>query len=123
MHTRLTLRPGQKGTKKLMAQSGDRLVCVRHRYDEERKKRYKTVELMVEETEWEPAASTPSGDAIVEIQVKWGEAEVGRRVRQAGEKWNASKRVWELRYERVRELGLEGRIVGGGGGVCKNVDS
>jgi hypothetical protein len=33
MRTRLHLKPGQKGTKQLLAQYGDRLVCVRYRYD------------------------------------------------------------------------------------------
>ena len=33
----LHLKPGQKGTKHLVAQYGDRLVCVRYRYDAARK--------------------------------------------------------------------------------------
>jgi hypothetical protein len=33
MQTRLTLLPGQNGTKKLLAIHGDRLVCIRYRYD------------------------------------------------------------------------------------------
>ena len=37
MRTRLTLRPHQRGAKRLLAQYGDRLVCVRHRYDAEQK--------------------------------------------------------------------------------------
>jgi hypothetical protein len=36
METRLTLRPGMPGTKKLVARYGDRLVCVRYLYDETR---------------------------------------------------------------------------------------
>ena len=51
VRTRLTLRPGQRGTRKLLTRYGDRLVCVRYRYDERRKKRYETVELIVEETD------------------------------------------------------------------------
>jgi len=38
---RLHLKPGQKGTKQLLAQYGDRLICVRYRYDVQRKKRLK----------------------------------------------------------------------------------
>jgi hypothetical protein len=33
--TRLTLKPGQRGTHKLAAKYGDRLVRVRYRYDEQ----------------------------------------------------------------------------------------
>ncbi|MGH7551901.1 MAG: hypothetical protein ACREMQ_02610 [Longimicrobiales bacterium] len=29
----LHLKPGEKGTKQLLAQYGDRLICVRYRYD------------------------------------------------------------------------------------------
>ena len=51
---RLHLKPGQKGTKQLLAQYGDRLICVRYRYDAQRKKRFKTVELLVAERDWKP---------------------------------------------------------------------
>src|SRR5712692_2629068 len=52
MRTRLHLKPGQKGTKPLIAQYGDRLVCVRYRYDAQGKKRFKTVELIDSKTPW-----------------------------------------------------------------------
>ncbi len=37
MRTRLTLRPHPRGAKRLLAQYGDRLVWVRHRYEAEQK--------------------------------------------------------------------------------------
>lgn len=52
MTARLKLKPGQKGTKKLVAQHGEALVCVRYRYDEASRTRIKTVELVVEKTAW-----------------------------------------------------------------------
>ena len=57
MEARATLRPGQKGTKKLVARFGERPICVRYRYDTARKKRFTTRELIVDETDWMP--STP----------------------------------------------------------------
>ncbi len=33
METRLTLRPGQAGTKKLVDRYGERLLCARYLYD------------------------------------------------------------------------------------------
>ena len=54
MQTRLTLRPGDRGTKKLLAQYGDRLACVRYRCDEKNGKRIKTAELIIDETEEAP---------------------------------------------------------------------
>ena len=47
MKTRKHLKPGQMGTKRLVAQYGDALLCVRYRYDEKRGVQMKTVELIV----------------------------------------------------------------------------
>lgn len=58
MKTKLTLKPGQRGTKKLLAKYGDRLICVRYRYDEQAKKRYKTVELIEDKQDWSPNGSS-----------------------------------------------------------------
>ncbi|BDV42288.1 hypothetical protein GURASL_12110 [Geotalea uraniireducens] len=43
------LKPGQKGTQRLVEQYGDALLCVRYRCDAKRGVRLKTVELIVEE--------------------------------------------------------------------------
>lgn len=112
VEARLTLRPGQKGTKKLLTQYGERLIYVRYRYDEQKMKRYKTVELIVEEADWIPPSKRPAGDTIVDIKVEWGEADVARQVKNAGGIWNAQKKVWELRYDQVVKCGLANRIVG-----------
>ena len=88
-----------------------RLVCVRYRYDEIRHKRFKTVELIVEELDWTPKPKQPRPATIVQLRVAYGETEVGRQVRAAGGKWNAAKRLWELRYDQTVALGLTERIV------------
>ncbi len=63
MKTRLTLKPGQRGTEKMVSRYGDRLVRVRYRYDERRGRRLKTVELIVDETDWEPGDRPATTDA------------------------------------------------------------
>jgi hypothetical protein len=113
MRTALKLKPGQRGTKKLLAQYGDRLICVRYRYDEEKKKRFKTIELIVEEIDWEPRPRRIRKDTIVGIRVDFKEVELQSKVKSTGGRWNRKRRVWEMRYDRVKELGLEERIVGG----------
>jgi|SRR6185369_4792396 len=45
--TRLTLRPGRPGTRRLVARYGTRLVRVRYRYDDQHRIRITTVELIV----------------------------------------------------------------------------
>ena len=69
MPPRLTLKPGQKGTKKLLAQAGDRLIGVGYHYDGQRQKRLKTVELVGEEIDWTPPPKRPAGETIVAIRV------------------------------------------------------
>ena len=68
MRTRLHLKPGQKGTKQLLTQYGDRLVCVCYRYDAQRKKRFKTVEIIVAEPaipahDWYISSTTTGADS------------------------------------------------------------
>ena len=108
---RLHLRPGQKGTKGLLAQYGDRLICVRYRYDAQRRRRLKTVELVVAERYLEPPPPRFAHDQIVGLRVAFAEAAVRDRVKQAGGTWNPERRVWQLRYDRVVDLGLSRRIV------------
>ncbi len=111
MRTLLHLKPGQKGTKQLLAQYGDRLVCVRYRYDAQQKRRFKTVDLIVAEREWDLPAPHFAADALVGVRVGFAEVEVREQVKQAGGKWNRSRKVWELRYAQVVALQLEPRIV------------
>ena len=108
---RLHLRPGQKGTKQLLAQYGDRLICVRYRYDARRKKRLKTVELLVAERDWEPPRPRFAHDQIVGLRIPFADVAVRGRVKEAGGMWNPERRVWELRYDRAIALGPEDRIV------------
>ena len=111
MHIRLTLQPHQRGAKQLLAQYGERLVCVRYRYDEQRKKRFKTVELIVAESAWTPAAGRWQADTLVPVRVTVSEIALRQQVKQAGGKWNPQRGVWEVRYDQVRALGLTDRIV------------
>ena len=49
MKSYCNLKPGQDGTKRLVEQYGDKLLCVRYRFDETRGVKVKTVELIVDE--------------------------------------------------------------------------
>ena len=108
---RLHLKPGQRGTKLLLAQYGDRLVRVRYRYDAQRRKRWKTVELIVAERDWDPPAPRFADDAPVAVRVDVAEVELRQRVKHAGGKWNPDRKAWELRCADVVALTLETRNV------------
>ena len=104
---RLTLHPGDRGATKETREYGDKLVCVRYRYDGALQKRFKTVEVIVDEAPWKPA---PADDDIVLIAVKWNEKTVQEQVKNAGGRWDKERKIWKLRYGKVKELGLTTRI-------------
>jgi hypothetical protein len=108
---RLHLEPGQKGTKRLLEQYGDRLVCVRYRYDAPRRKRFKTVELIVAERDWQPPRPPLAPYRPISLRIAFAEADLRRRVKQAGGRWNPDERVWQLPHDRAVALGLGSRIV------------
>jgi len=75
METRLTLRRGQAGTKKLLDRYGERLVRVRYLYDRAAGRRLKTVELVAEGNPWKPKARRlrRREDDIVAVRIAWAE--------------------------------------------------
>ena len=107
------MKPGQPGTKSLLARYGKRLVCVRYRYDERTKQRIKTFELIVDRADWRPEARPAGGETVVALRVGWQEHEVQQQVKAAGGTWDPMARVWRVSSERVERLGLESRIVEG----------
>jgi hypothetical protein len=106
LRTRLTLAPGANGTKKLVERYGKRLVCVRYRYDAERRVRLKTVELIEEESSWTPSS------AIYLVKIGYGEAELREEVKRAGASWDRQRKLWIMGAEAVRRLGLQSRVAG-----------
>ena len=98
MEARATMRPGQKGTRKLVARFGDRLLFVRYRYDRNLKKRFTTVELIVAEADW-----TPPPPPLVRVKVEYWDVPLRREVKAAGGKWDPNGCVWLLPLDRAQE--------------------
>jgi hypothetical protein len=102
--------PGQKGTKKLHAEHGDALVCVRYRYDKASRTRYKTIELIVEKTAWQPPArkfrrqrSCSGADRIRGKKIDG--------IREGGERqWNPEQQLWFVKYDKIARTALEKHI-------------
>lgn len=111
MRTRLTLRPGERGTKKLLQRYGQRLVCVRYRYDAETGRRVKTVEIVVDEVEEAQDISPvpPSERRFIAVGVD--EWDIRNRVKNAGGRWHPEKVAWSLPYGRIVSLGLTDRLI------------
>ncbi len=113
METRLTLRPGMPGTKKLVARYGERLVCVRYLYDEARSRRLKTVELVIEEAPWRGRARKPrrNDHDLVGVRIAWHEADLRIAVKKVGGIWRPRQKLWEISWDAVRTLGIGHRVV------------
>lgn len=109
--TRLVLKPGQKGTKKLMDKYGDRLVCVRYRYDADRKMRLKTIEIVIDETHWENNERGISPSRLVYLRIEGYVTILRRVVKNAGGIWNPKKKLWQLTYGDVCKLGLKSKMI------------
>ncbi len=104
-------KPGRKGTKKLCDNYGERLLRVRYRYDPVKMKRYKTVELIEEESEWEPPGKKRKTEPeIVGIHVGLEEANIQMQLRKPGAKWDRKRRLLVARKEVAFNMGLQDRI-------------
>ncbi len=97
LRTRLTLRPGQPGTRKVIEEYGPNVVCVRYRYDDAQKKRYKTVELIIEEVDWFPRPRRLAVTDLVHIRVAYGETAIRNAVKLLGGTWHRPTRTWKRR--------------------------
>jgi len=113
VETRLTLRPGQPGTRKLLDKYGERLVCVRYLYDPASGRRLKTVELVVETVPWNKRPRMPrrQDDDVVYVRIRYEETELRERAKRLGATWRKPQRLWEITYRDSKRLGIEDRIV------------
>ena len=102
--------PGQPGTKKLVDKYGEKFVCLRYRADKNAKKRFKTIELILEEKEYQPHKIIPA-NKVMHLRINYGEIGLGTLVKNAGGRWNKMKKYWELPYSEVKAFGLEKRII------------
>jgi len=110
MKTRLTLKPGQHGTKALMKKYGDALVCVRFRYDPEKGQRFKTVELIIGQSDWTPPPVRFSNDTLIPLRIKANDLAARNKAKSVGARWNPEKQLWFVSYGNVVGTELEKHI-------------
>ncbi|MGQ0547138.1 MAG: hypothetical protein ACT4P3_17700 [Betaproteobacteria bacterium] len=113
METRTTLRPGQKGTRKLLARFGERLLRVRYVYDADAGRRYKTAELIVSSTPWQPRPRNPRrrNDDLVAVRIAYHETDLRERAKRLGAIWRPAQRLWEMTWRDAKRLSITDRIV------------
>lgn len=105
------LKPGQKGTRRLVDRYGAALLCVRYRYDEKRGMRLKTGEIIVEEKPCTASLRYRDTD-IVAVMVPYTQKALRERLKVAGGRWDPEEKLWRVRYGSIRgDAGLVERIV------------
>lgn len=107
MKTRLILKPGKKGTKRLVEKYGDDLLCVRFRYDAELRQRIKTIELIIERTDWTPPPPKFSSNTIVALQIEAYDIKMREQAKASGGRWNPEKKLWFVKYGQIVGTSLE----------------
>ena len=97
-----TMRPGTRGTAKLLRNWGDRLISVRYRYCDAPPTRFTTVEIVVATAPWKV-----SPRRSVHVDVKSWESDLRDRIRAAGGRWVPEATRWRMRYDRALALGID----------------
>ncbi len=74
--------PGQRRAKRLLDQYGTKLICVRYRYDRQRQKRFKTVELINQKVPFTPPPARIANEILVGVRAAFKEIELQRHIKQ-----------------------------------------
>jgi len=110
-----TFAPGHAGTRRLVREFGERLVCVRHRYDDVNGLRVTTVELVAGVDRLDARAPPPrrarAAWEAVRICLAFDERVLRRQVLAAGGRWHPESKLWEVPQWLVARLGIGDRIV------------
>ena len=107
MKIRARMNPGQKGTKKFVEKYGDALVCVRYRYDAMKQKQYKTVEIIVSESDWSPPPAKYPDSTLVTLKIGARETALQSQVKAVGGRWDPDRKLWVVPYGCIRGTRLE----------------
>jgi hypothetical protein len=82
MQARQTPAPGQRGAIKFLDRYGEQSACNRNRHDQQWRKGFTSLEVIVEASVWSP----PEKLEIVGLRVEFPETELQRRIELAGRK-------------------------------------
>ena len=108
MKTYAHLKPGQKGTRRLVETYGEKLLCVRYRYDEKRGVKVKTVEIIVDEKPLRHPRY--NDDDVVPISVAFDETELRDALKKIRARWEPQIKMWFAPYRLIRGTPLEAKI-------------
>ncbi len=105
------MKPGEKGTQRLVARFGAALVCVRYRYDEQTGDNLTTAEIIVDRRPRLMTTRYRDTD-LVAVAVPYTETAMRDRLKAAGGRWSRDERVWRVSFGAIRgDTALVERIV------------
>jgi hypothetical protein len=94
------LKPGQKGTHRLVDRFGPALICVRYRHDERTGDNLTTAEIIVDRR---PRGAPRYRDTdMVDVTVPYTEMSLRKRLKAAGGRWNPEEHVWQVSFGAIR---------------------
>ena len=70
-----------------------------------------TVRIVAEVQDWQKDVRRIPNNKIVKIKVGYDEVDLRQKIKTLGAEWNKAEKVWQLRFDIVRDLGLSERIV------------
>ncbi len=102
------IAPHQPGAIRLAERFGETLVAVRYRQSPDPKRRFITVELVVDEL---PVQRRTKGSTLVRVRIDANEGILQSAAKRYGAKWDRVAKVWVMSRTIARELRLTDRIV------------
>jgi hypothetical protein len=70
----------------------------------------KTIELIVERTEWTPPPSRYAADTLVPLRIEAADMPMRFQAKAAGGRWNPEKQLWFVKYGKIAGTSLEKHI-------------
>jgi hypothetical protein len=95
------LKPGQKGTHRLVARFGDSLLCVRYRYDERTGDNLTTVEIIVDRRPGNRRLRYRDTD-LVAVAVPFAQKALREKLKSVGGRWDPEERIWRVLFGSIR---------------------
>lgn len=106
-HVTKKLKAGEPGTKRALQRFGSALVCVRYRHDRMKLYRFTTVEIVLDHA---PIHPRQFDRATFGIDTARHERILRQTLKAAGARWDPEERIWWLRGDKIRKLGLVHKI-------------
>jgi hypothetical protein len=75
-----------------LKQYGDALVCVRYRYDREKRQQFKTLEIIISESDWVPPPRKYADSDLVALRIGYEEKSLQGKAKALGVKWDRQKK-------------------------------